>query len=656
MTMRTPIVAVAILLLGLAPEPARAQEQSADVFDLPVEQLAQVVFTSSRREQQASMAAAKVYVVTQAMIRESGAFSLDQVLRQVPGFQVRTWLWGFTNTSIRGMLGGSPINERMLWLVDGVAINDVRDAGIWTDLTVFPIDMISRIEVMPGPHSSIYGDNAFQGVVNIITKTPREVNEQGEWSVAYGRNNTLISTVSIPVHTGGSESLLSVNRTTTDEHELVSKHSGKEVWWVRGKTIVGSTQVNYGGRSLVMKYPSIFASAYDKYSEYRGELFLNMKFTSDLSKSLQLYIQPSYHHWRDMFWDFGDVPGLQYQQNSHRLSNLVQLNATVRGQDQLSLGVMARRDIYHGNDFRPSKRNLSMTKLEVNGEYEAKLIDRLTATLGASTRWGDEFTAEHHSHIQPRAALLVKVTEELRLRGIYATAYRQPSWWHRFVQTVDAQGNPDLFAEELRGVEVGLDYDLPTGSVSANYFSQKVSHGILEIYDPSLADSAYYQYGIFGKFNPVQSQGDFTIRGLDCHATTEIIPHRASLDAAYSYLDSEGPDGLATPYDAKQKFSISARLTPIPRFSISYGLHYVGKTVDADLEFTPVDPADPSLGTIGRRPVASYVIHEIAANYRFANRLGVKFSVWDFGNDVYEQYLGSKLQGRQWQASVRYPN
>jgi iron complex outermembrane receptor protein len=653
--MRSAVVGVTILLLGLAPEPARAQGQGADVFDLQVEDLAQVVFTSSRREQEASMAAAKVYVITQAMIREGGAFALDQVLRQVPGFQVRTWLWGFTNTSVRGMLGGSPINERMLWLVDGVAINDVRDAGIWTDLAVFPIDMISRIEVMPGPHSSIYGDNAFQGVVNIITKRPEEVNEQGECGFAYGRHNTMISTVSMPVHTGGATSLLSVNHTTTDEHELVSRHSGKDVWWIRGKTILGSAQANYGGRSLIMKYPSIFASPYDKYSRYTGEMFVNMKLTSDLAEALQLYIQPSYHHWRDMFFDFGDVPGLQYKQDSYRLSNLVQLNAAVRGRDHLSLGVMARRDVYQGNDFRPSKRDLSMNKLEVNGEYEANPIDRLTVTLGASTRWGDNFS-KNQSDLHPRAALLVKLTEDLRLRGIYATAYRQPSWWHRFIQMVDAQGNPDLFAEELRGVEVGLDYDLPRGSVSANYFSQKVSDGIMEIYDPSLADSAYYQYGIFGKFTPIQSKGDFTIRGLDCCATTEIIPHLASLDAVYSYLDSQGPDGLPTPYDAKHKISVSGHLTPVRRLSIGYGLHYVGETVDAELEFAPVNPADPSLGTIGRRPVPSYVIHEIAANYRFANRLGVKLSVWDVGNDVYEQYLGSQQQGRQWQISVRCSN
>lgn len=652
--MRSSVVGVAILMLGLAPEPARAQERAADVFDLPVEQLAQVVFTSSRREQKASTAAAKVYVITEAMIQESGAFSLDQVLRGVPGFQVRTWLWGFTNTSVRGLLGGSPINERMLWLVDGVAINDVRDAGIWTDLTVFPIDMISRIEVMPGPHSSIYGDNAFQGVVNIITKSPQEVNEKGECSFAYGRDNTIISTVSMPVRTGGTESLLSVNHTTTDEHELVSKHSGKDVWWIRGKTIFGPAQVNYGGRSLIMKYPSIFASAYDKYSEYRGEMFVNMKFTADLSDAMQLYIQPGFHHWRDMFWDFGDVPGLQYRQDSYRLSNLVQLNATVRGRDHLSLGVMARRDAYRGDDFRPSKRDLSMAKLEVNGEYEAKPVDRLTVTLGASTRWGDNF-ATNQSAVHPRAALLVKLTEELRLRGIYATAYRQPSWWHRFVQTVDAQGNPDMFAEELRGFEIGVDCVLPRGSLSASYFSQDVSGGIMEIYDPSLADPAYIRYGIFGKFTPIQAKGEFEISGLDCRATTEIIPHLVSVDAVYSYLDSRGPDGLPTPYDAKQKLSASTRLTPIPRFSISYGMHYVGKTVDADLEFTPVNPADPSLGTIGRRAVASYVIHEIAANYCFANRLGVKVSVWDFSNDVYEQYLGSKLQGRQWQASVTYP-
>ncbi|MFH1844599.1 MAG: TonB-dependent receptor [bacterium] len=653
---RIAMSSLIFITLALAVSPVWATEGEDDIFDLSIEELTKVVYTSSRRPQEATQAAAKVYVITRSMIEGSGATSLDQVLRRVPGFQVRNWLWGFTNTSVRGMLGGSPINERMLWLVDGVPINDVRDGGIWTDLTVFPLDLIARIEVVPGPQSSMYGSNAFQGVINIITLQPGDVPDGGEFSAAYGRHNTVISTVSVPTIRGETASLLSVSYITTDEHKIVSDHSGKRSWWVRGKTNHGPLNINYGGRSANISYPSIFTSPYSRYTENREEIYLNVKWNIDLSDALRLSIQPSYHRWHDHFFDFGDVPGLQYEQDSFRLGNLAQLQGRVRDDDRITLGASIYREDYDGNDFAPEQRDLAVTKLEMFGEYELKVADRLRLIVGASAHNDPEFDdTENISPIHPRASVLVGLTEDLHFRGVYSTAYRTPSWWHRYINTVDAHGNPDLHAETLTGFEFGLEQALPSGSITATYFSQKVNHGILEIYDPSLADPDYLQYGIFGKFNPVQSDGEFSLEGFDIGATQSIIADRWSISGAYSYLDSWQPDGQRTPYDARNKFNVFTRFQPAKPLSVEYGVHYVGETVDAELEFAPIDPDNPAAGTIGKRPVDSYVIHEASLAYRFADRFDAKLSVWGLGQDIYEQYLGSAQRGNLWMFTLRYP-
>ncbi len=632
-----------------------AQNPNQDLFDLSIEELMDVVYTSSRRAQEASQAAAKVYVISEETIRHSGAQSLDQILRRVPGLQVRTWLWGFTNTSIRGLLGGSPINERLLWLVDGVQINDVRDGGIWIDLTVFPLDLISRIEVMPGPQSSMYGGNAFQGVINIITKEARDVSAGGEYSLGAGRDNTILVSAAVPTSNGPLESLLSASYTSTDEHRLVSDHSGKDTWWMRGRSDVGATHVSYGGRTAEINYPSIFANPYELYAEHRDELYFNARHELDLGERAQLHFQPSFHHWRDRFWNFGDVPGLQYSQSSFRLSGLIQFHAQVRESDRLTLGAVVHREEYAGDDFRASKQDLRVTKKELYGEYEAGLGQRLRVLLGANIRDAGEFANDENvALVHPRVSVLLRLTKTLGLRGVYSTGYRSPSWWHLFVDTVDAEGNPGLHAEELRGLELGLDYELPAGRASAYCFSQRVKDGILEVYDPTLADPDYSQYGIFGKFRPIQATGEFNISGLDLQAESELLGDRLTAAGAYSYLRSRQPDARKTPYDAEHKFSIFTHAKPNEHITIGYGLHFVGETVDAELEYAPVDPGNPDSGLIGRRPVDAYRIHELTLSYTFAKGVGLSLSAWDLGHDSYEQYLGSEQGGNLWLATLRY--
>ncbi len=652
-TVRT-VIALPIMLLAVAvPIAAEEEASTMDLFDMSLEDLTQMVFTSSRQVEDASQTAAKVHVITEEMISASVAQTLDQVLRQVPGFQVRTWLWGFTNTSIRGMVGGSPINERLLWLVDGVPINDVRDAGIWTDLTVFPLYMIQRIEVMPGPHSSVYGSSAFQGVVSIFTKKPQDVSEEGEFAVSYGRNGRISTEVAIPFIGERSRSLLSAQHLRTREHQLVSDHSEKHVTWVRGQTLVSGFDFHYGGRWLGIEYPSIFATPYSNYSETRSELYANLHYEIELGDNSSLLILPSYHFWHDHFWDFGDVPGLQYEQDSYRLSNLTQLRTRFDERKNLTLALALHREVYEGSDFHPDHQDLGLNRAEAFGEFSYGLTDWLKLDLGASTQFG-ETVATENTGVHPRVALLAKLSEKLRFRVIHSTAYREPSWWHRFINTVDAHGNPDLFAEELSGHDFGLEYQFAGGILNLSYFRHKVEHGMLEIYDPSLADPDYLEYGIFGKFNPVQSEGKFTLQGIDLSGSKTWLDGLLESTASYSYLDSKQPDERPTPYDAEHRINARFTLKPGARWTLIYGVHYVSETEDAELEFVPIDTDQPELGLIGRRTVDAYLIHQASLAIRLNRHLEFQVGVWDFGNDVYQEYLGVDQQGGLWSAKIGY--
>ncbi len=175
-----PLIA-AILAISLPPvaagEPAPATVEESLSFpvsdDLELLKEEETVSIASRYEQPISQAPSNVYVVTDEDIRQSGATDLPTVLRRVPGLEVIQMTGGDFNVSARG--GNQPLANKMLVMVDGRSIYlDVQGIVFWKSIPV-TLPEIKRIEVLKGPASAVYGFNAFDGVINIITKSPEEM-------------------------------------------------------------------------------------------------------------------------------------------------------------------------------------------------------------------------------------------------------------------------------------------------------------------------------------------------------------------------------------------------------------------------------------------------------------------------------------------------
>jgi iron complex outermembrane recepter protein len=137
------------------------------------------VTVASRREESIQDAPAAVYVITGDEIRRSGHTTVQEALRMVPGFHVAQWKSSGWDVTSRGFTGGlSALNEsfsnQMLVMIDGVSVYSPAMAGIWWPLLDIPIQDIDRIEVVRGPAGTLWGANAVNGVVNVITKNPED--------------------------------------------------------------------------------------------------------------------------------------------------------------------------------------------------------------------------------------------------------------------------------------------------------------------------------------------------------------------------------------------------------------------------------------------------------------------------------------------------
>jgi len=173
--MQKPKSLVSALLTGLAlvSQPAAATpervEAGEDVFEMSLEQLMDVVVTSvSKRSQPLSSTAAAVHVISADDIRRSGATNVPEALRLAPGVHVARFSNNRWSVSIRGF-GGRYANK-LLVLQDGRSLYSPAYSGVFWEFNDIPLELIERIEVVRGPGASIWGANAVNGVINIITR------------------------------------------------------------------------------------------------------------------------------------------------------------------------------------------------------------------------------------------------------------------------------------------------------------------------------------------------------------------------------------------------------------------------------------------------------------------------------------------------------
>jgi iron complex outermembrane receptor protein len=165
----TPAVLAAILLAN----PTPGQATSAKITQLSLEQLLEMEVTSvSKKSEPLATAASAIFVITQEDIRRSGATTLPDVLRMVPGLQVSQIdanKWAITS---RGFNAFSA--NKLLVLMDGRTIYNPLFSGVLWDTQDTLFADIERIEVIRGPGASLWGANAVNGVINVITKHSAE--------------------------------------------------------------------------------------------------------------------------------------------------------------------------------------------------------------------------------------------------------------------------------------------------------------------------------------------------------------------------------------------------------------------------------------------------------------------------------------------------
>jgi iron complex outermembrane receptor protein len=183
--------AAAMLSLGLAAAPAAvAEDDSTSVLkSLSVEELMNIEVTSvSKTAAPLSTAPAAIYVITHEDVVRSGATSIPEVLRLAPNLQVVQISASNYTITARGFSGNSGdqnFSDKLLVLIDGRSVYSPLYSGVYWDAQDVALEDIERIEVISGPGATLWGANAVNGVINIITRRSSE-SQGGDVAVGAG--------------------------------------------------------------------------------------------------------------------------------------------------------------------------------------------------------------------------------------------------------------------------------------------------------------------------------------------------------------------------------------------------------------------------------------------------------------------------------------
>jgi iron complex outermembrane receptor protein len=211
---------------------ASARTTQSDLTDLSLEELANLQITSvSKKSESISDAAASVYVITNEDIRRAGVTRLPDALRLAPNLQVAQVSASGYTVSARGFNSSSA--NKLLVLIDGRSVYTPLFSGVFWDVQDVMLEDIDRIEVVSGPGGTLWGTNAVNGVINIITRSAKDT--QGGL-VSIGTGNRESDVAARYGGTTGADGHYRVYGKAFDvRHTMTDNGTAKEDAWRQGQ-------------------------------------------------------------------------------------------------------------------------------------------------------------------------------------------------------------------------------------------------------------------------------------------------------------------------------------------------------------------------------------------------------------------------------------
>lgn len=472
--------------MPVPPQKINPDSGSDELAALPLEQLLelQVVTSASRFAQAIADAPSAVVVLTAQDIRDHGWRTLGDALASLPGLYV-TSDRNYAYLGARGFLRPGDYDSRFLLMIDGMRTNDAvyDQAMIGTD-ALLDMDLVQRIEYVPGPGSAVYGANALFGVINVITRNGSG-NEGTQWSAAagsFGEKHARVThgwhgqngadlVLSASAYTRRGQDLYFADYDTPDQNNGMAHgldYDRNHSFFVKGAYARWSFSAGYVDRVKGVPTGS-FGAVFNLPNYTRDtQAFARAGYSGELAPGLAAMAQA--------YWGRADYFGMgtyltdagdRYMSGDGDHAAWYGLNA------QLTWSGLAGQKIVAGLDFQRNRRrdqfnyalpyqvmlddHRSDNRAGAFIEDEATLAPGWILNAGARYDW-DTVTG---GHVNPRVALIWHASAADTAKLVYGTAYRAPNAYELYYAYPGRGGmapNPGLDEEHIGTRELIIEH------------------------------------------------------------------------------------------------------------------------------------------------------------------------------------------------------
>jgi len=560
--------------------------EDEDIFELSLQELLQVTVTSvSKKSQRLADAASAIYVISNDDIKRTGVTSIPEALRLAPGINVArisAHKWAISSRGFNGSFA-----NKLLVLIDGRSVYTTSFSGVYWDTQDVMLEDVDRIEVIRGPGATVWGANAVNGVINIISKTAKQTQggllvagggteEEGFASMRYGVeiNDSSYARLYIKGSAKGEFKTEEGDNSGDDwsnfqgGFRLDSKLTAKDTVTIQGDSYHTDENQTITSPDFMSKNESAENAGWNILTR------LNHEISNTANYSLQFYYD---HYQRDELGDViakmrSDILDIEFN-NHFALSD--------RQKIIWGLGYRYMQDHFFEaefSDISPDSRNDQLFSAFVQDEI-AVIKDKLILTLGSKFEHNDYTGVE----IQPTARLMWKVADNQHLWGAVSRAVRTPSRAEHNVSVlvqvdpntgvgITTEGDTSFKSEELIAYELGYRYEFNNvASLDVAMFYHDYDRLVgtrIGGYNPNT--------GIISTFFDNSSEAE--TYGIETSLKWAMMDWWR-WDVNYSFLKTQyhTSDEHQQSISPNHQFSIRSSITPIKDINLDIWFRYIGK-------------------------------------------------------------------------------
>ncbi|GAB0157381.1 TonB-dependent receptor [Chryseobacterium sp. Alg-005] len=483
-----------------------AQEKTDDIETIEIQ--GKLISTPYKSANQ------NISVITKEEIANSPAKSIDEILQQIPGMDIRRRGANGVQSDI-GFRGSS--FEQVLLLLNGIRMNDSQTGHNSLNL---PLDLedVERIEVIKGPAARRFGQNAYAGVINIITKT--YPGKRVKISAEGGDYETYGFGLNVQVGNEKFSNSLQANSNSSQGYMHNTDYEIRNVFYQNRLHIKnGNIRLQAGFSEKKFGANGFYASpkATEQYEEIQASI-VSLAHQQTFGK-LKLNSNVYWRRGQDMYLFNREKP--EIYRNMHIGNNVGgEVNSSyLWGLGTTGLGVELRKEFLVSNNLGDRNRFVSQVFFE---HHFSLLNNKLNISPGVS--WANY--SKEGNFFYPGLDIGYNIDQHNKFYGNVSKVYRVPTFTDLYYSSKTEQGNADLLPENAVSAEVGYQFQNAKLLAKISGFMRN-SNNSIDWVKNSLEDPVWY----------AQNVGEIDTKGMEVEVNHQLLSWMR-YSAGYTYLDT----------------------------------------------------------------------------------------------------------------------